>query len=138
MTANLRRVKCRRKRSRRNEIAFRTTGEQTLEKNRKMEWAVILLIFCGLAAMVLMVARVNLPVAMGLMVVLNWAVTIRFKNYQRRLEGLLMDSLYGPDRAWIADGHLCGVPAPEYTEKPDYGFSNQRGLHWPVMPPIAR
>ena len=88
MTANLRRVKCRRKRSRRNEIAFRTTGEQTLEKNRKMEWAVILLIFCGLAAMVLMVARVNLPVAMGLMVVLNWAVTIRFKNYQRRLEGL--------------------------------------------------
>ena len=71
MTANLRRVKCRRKRSRRNEIAFRTTGEQTLEKNRKMEWAVILLIFCGLAAMVLMVARVNLPVAMGLMVVLT-------------------------------------------------------------------
>ena len=61
-----------------------------------------------------------------------------YADVQRRLEGLLMDSLYGPDRAWIADGHLCGVPAPEYTEKPDYGFSNQRGLHWPVMPPIAR
>ena len=41
-----------------------------------------------------------------------------YADVQRRLEGLLMDSLYGPDRAWIADGHLCGVPAPEYTEKP--------------------
>ena len=44
----------------------------------------------------------------------------------------------GMDREWIQHGCLCGVEAPEYCEKPDYGFSNQRGLHWPVMPPAGR
>lgn len=53
---------------------------------------------------------------------------------RRELEALLMDALYGGDRAWIKDGHLEGVEAPEYHQKADYGFSNQRGLHWPVPP----
>lgn len=57
---------------------------------------------------------------------------------QETLTGFLMESLYGTDREWIQHGCLCGVEAPEYYEKPDYGFSNQRGLHWPVMPPAGR
>lgn len=50
------------------------------------------------------------------------------------LETELAAALYGDDRAWVTDGRLTGVPAPEYREKADYGFSNQRGLHWPAPP----
>lgn len=49
-----------------------------------------------------------------------------------RLKGCLMGQLYGEDTGWIKAGKLAGVTPPEYREKPDYGFSNQRGLHWPA------
>ncbi len=56
----------------------------------------------------------------------------------KKLQSRLMECLYGEDRSWIQAGELRGVRAPEYTEKADYGFSNQRGLHWPVTAPPAR
>ena len=49
-----------------------------------------------------------------------------------------MQQLYGEDVNWISDGKLTGVEAPEYREKADYGFSNQRGLHWPVVMPVSK
>lgn len=52
----------------------------------------------------------------------------------KKLQCFLASRLYGEDRAWVfdKDGSLTGVKAPDYCEKPDYGFSNQRGLHWPA------
>ena len=47
---------------------------------------------------------------------------------------LLAEQLYGDDLQWIQNGRLVGAVPPEYREKPDYGFSNQRGLHWPQPP----
>ena len=54
------------------------------------------------------------------------------------LEKELMQQLYGEDVNWISDGKLTGVEAPKYREKADYGFSNQRGLHWPVVMPVSK
>lgn len=54
-----------------------------------------------------------------------------YKEIKSKLEMFLIQSLYGEDKTWIRNNKLCGVEAPEYKEKPDYGFSNQRGLHWP-------
>ena len=54
-----------------------------------------------------------------------------YKDVQRRLEERLIGELYGADRRWIADGKLVGEGCPEYRSAADYGFSNQRGLHWP-------
>lgn len=51
---------------------------------------------------------------------------------RRKLENFLISHLYGEDLAWIRNGALVGVPAPIYHPKPNYGFSNQRGLHWPL------
>lgn len=51
-----------------------------------------------------------------------------------KLKEALRGRLYGEDAEWIRDGKLAGVLPPEYHEKPDYGFSNQRGLHWPPPP----
>ena len=33
--------------------------------------------------------------------------------------------------AWLKDGVLKGVPAPDFKPSPDYALFNQRGLHWP-------
>ena len=58
------------------------------------------------------------------------------KDVQEALEKELMQKLYGEDVNWICEGRLAGAEAPEYKEKADYGFSNQRGLHWPVVMPV--
>ncbi len=50
---------------------------------------------------------------------------------RQRLEHDLMRHLYGKDMDWMTNGKLTGLPAPEYSRKPDYGLYNQRGLHWP-------
>ena len=60
------------------------------------------------------------------------------RQIQEALEKELMQQLYGEDVNWILDGKLTGVEAPEYREKADYGFSNQRGLHWPVVMPVSK
>lgn len=60
------------------------------------------------------------------------------RQIQEALEKELMQQLYGEDVNWISDGKLTGVEAPEYREKADYGFSNQRGLHWPVVMPVSK
>lgn len=52
------------------------------------------------------------------------------------LKKLLEQQLYGEDRVWIQNGEFAGVCPPEYKEKADYGFSNQRGLHFPA--PLRR
>ena len=60
------------------------------------------------------------------------------RQIQEALEKELMQQLYGEDVNWISDGKLTGVEAPKYREKADYGFSNQRGLHWPVVMPVSK
>lgn len=57
------------------------------------------------------------------------------KKYQeifQELKEKLKQSLYGKDREWIKGGDFCGVREKAYRDVADYGFSNQRGLHWPV------
>lgn len=54
------------------------------------------------------------------------------RGIRERLEETLMMELYGSDREWIKEGRLAGTDCPVYSEFADYGFSNQRGLHWPV------
>lgn len=58
----------------------------------------------------------------------------QYREKLMELETLLREQLYGEDRAWMLDGEFVGICPPEYREKADYGFSNQRGLHWPVPP----
>lgn len=54
-------------------------------------------------------------------------------SIKEKLEKLLVENLYGDeDRMWIKDGRLAGRTDMTYEERPDYGFSNQRGLHWPA------
>ena len=55
---------------------------------RSMKWRFILLIFCGLAAGVLFIARWNFVLAAGLMVGMNTMVMVQLKRYQGRLESL--------------------------------------------------
>lgn len=55
---------------------------------RSMKWRFILLIFCGLAAGVLFIARWNFVLAAGIMVGMNTMVMVQLKRYQGRLESL--------------------------------------------------
>ncbi len=48
-----------------------------------------------------------------------------------RLNGLLIEELYGPDEEWLADGQLVGLPDQEVENQPDTTYSYQRGNHWP-------
>lgn len=62
----------------------------------------------------------------------NLAGVPAYGEVLKRLKDFLAENLYGEDKNWVIDGSLEGVEPPEYKEGPDYGFSNQRGLHWPA------
>jgi arylsulfatase A-like enzyme len=47
-----------------------------------------------------------------------------------RLNGLLIEHLYGDDLAWIKDGELVGLPEKPAPSKENRTFSNQRGLRF--------
>jgi arylsulfatase A-like enzyme len=53
---------------------------------------------------------------------------------RKRLEAELLKHLYGADLAWIENGKLIGMPAPELQMKPNRELSGQRGLHYPPQP----
>lgn len=55
-----------------------------------------------------------------------------YREVQEKMEQILMTELYGADKNWVEQGRLQGELCPDYRETADYGFSNQRGLHWPV------
>lgn len=55
-----------------------------------------------------------------------------YSKIRDRLETYLISQLYGDDVNWAVDGKLVGCPAPDFVRKPDYGFYNQRGYHWPT------
>lgn len=55
-----------------------------------------------------------------------------YEKITDKLTSFLTDNLYGPDRNWIRDGKPEGLPEQPYERKPNYGFSNQRGYHWPA------
>ena len=46
-----------------------------------------------------------------------------------RLTTLLIDELYGDDKAWVKDGKLVGLPDGGYQPEPNRGLSGQRGIH---------
>ena len=46
---------------------------------------------------------------------------------QRRLTQLLIESMWGSDARWVADGTLVGMPAPPFEPFPDRPLSGQRG-----------
>lgn len=62
---------------------------------------------------------------------INLADDLEYGSVLERMKGYLISNLYGEDQNWVKEGILVGVKPPKYQEKPDYGFSNQRGLHWP-------
>ena len=55
-------------------------------------------------------------------------------DVQGTLTEQLMDELYGDELSWVQNGVLVGLPAVEYTPRPNRGLSGQRGVHWPPPP----
>jgi hypothetical protein len=52
---------------------------------------------------------------------------------RRKLETALVAQLYGDDLAWVQDGRLVGMTAPELEMKRNRDLSGQRGLHFPPL-----
>ena len=48
------------------------------------------------------------------------------------MEKRLIGQLSGPDREWVVDGRLVGVPFEGGAQKGKKGLSTQRGVHWPL------
>ena len=48
------------------------------------------------------------------------------------MEKRLIGQLSGPDREWVVDGRLVGVPFEGGAQKGNKGLSTQRGVHWPL------
>lgn len=55
-----------------------------------------------------------------------------YQEVLERMKRLLVENLYGIDRAWVEDGRLKGWEAGVCETKADYGLYNQRGYHWPT------
>ncbi len=51
-----------------------------------------------------------------------------------RLEGLLINSLYGSDLDWVRGRRLTGMPNRRYRPAPNRGLGLMRGHQWPVPP----
>jgi arylsulfatase A-like enzyme len=64
----------------------------------------------------------------------NLANNVKHKDVQDRLTEVLKSELYGEDVAWVKDGELIGIPAPEVSKGPNRGLWSQRGLHYPQPP----
>lgn len=62
----------------------------------------------------------------------NLADIPKYRDVLEKLKDFLAANLYGADLEWVEEGKLVGIEPPEYKEAPNYGFSNQRGLHWPA------
>ena len=54
-----------------------------------------------------------------------------YADVQAKLTQFLIENLHGGDEAWHQNGVLTGMEAPPKRHRTNYGFSNQRGLHWP-------
>ncbi len=48
------------------------------------------------------------------------------------MEKRLIGQLSGPDREWVVDGRLVGVPFEGRARTENKGLSTQRGVHWPL------
>lgn len=54
-----------------------------------------------------------------------------------KLTDFMIGNFHDGDEVLAVDGKLVGLPNPEsIPTQHNYGFSNQRGSHWP-LPPIA-
>ena len=56
------------------------------------------------------------------------------QTVRAKLEGWLLESLYGSDLEWVKDGRLVGRPHRDCPPLPNRGLSLQRGIHWPPPP----
>ena len=56
------------------------------------------------------------------------------QDIRAHLTNLLMNELYGGDKAWIQDGQLVGLPDRPFAPGPNRGLSSQRSNHWPPPP----
>ena len=56
-----------------------------------------------------------------------------------RLEAALVKAAWGSDfsQGWVVDGRLVGYDPGPYPAKPDRSLSGQRGLHYPLAPPLS-
>ena len=57
-----------------------------------------------------------------------------FENDRRRMEGILIEQLYGIDLDWLKEGKLHGFTPPPLPPADNRGLSAQRGLHYPEPP----
>jgi hypothetical protein len=59
------------------------------------------------------------------------------RDVRERLVAALREQLYGGDLAWVREGRLVGMAAPDLAAVPNRGLSGQRGLHYPPPPAAA-
>lgn len=56
------------------------------------------------------------------------------RQHMQQMTQLLIGELYGPDKEWIKDGKLVGMPEPERKSVDGRSLDHQRGSHFPQPP----
>ena len=69
----------------------------------------------------------------------NCATDPDYAEVRARLEQELVQAAWGADftQGWVVDGRLVGYDPGPFPGKPDRSLSGQRGLHFPLAPPLA-
>lgn len=67
---------------------------------------------------------------------INLAGNSEYCDVEKKLIDFLIINLYKGDENWVKDGCLAGLPNKDFSSKPNYSLTSQRGGHWP--PPIGK